>query len=750
MSGVDPDPEPPVSDPEAEPVSPLAELQDRLLERILAGEDLDRAAVLREHPAHAAALARFFEVVDAIEVDPRAELPAPSRLGEFEIVREIGRGGMGIVYEAQQPSLKRRVALKVLPPALARDPRRRARFQREAEAAARLRHPGIVPVFSVGEAGGAPFFAMELVDGRPLSEILRARREGAESGEADPTGALRTPGSWRSWALATAARLAEALSYAHAHGILHRDVKPANILVEAQGTPRLTDFGIALDLDASELTQTGEVCGSPCYMSPEQAFRREQPLDERSDVYSLGVTLYEMLLGRLPYAGTTSAEYFGSLHSGALVAPRRVDPELPAAIEAVLLRALERDPHRRYASAAEFAADLEALGAGRAPATPRRSSGARRWLWLAAAACVLFGGAGVWILRSLPAPDGLLAGLRDGLRDSVAAQLIGWTPAREELARLADGAVAPAEAEAQLARWLQAGVRLRGVLARSAVARDECWIQYGAPAGVDESLCLAWLWELSVDGGAWEAAHNGNAGLTGGNRGLSVVRPAVERDLWDVLGERRERDSLRLRHRLRILLTRGRVGELPDAAAFETTTRGWPGARWTWTSPERTVFVYDDYPADYPSVRSDEELDAELCSVLTPARVFFDKLVTSGGARSLRLGLEYGTQRASLAACCEAELCDPADGRVLARTRWARNDPRPGGANSVESTQTFYLDFELAEADARLPLELEAGRVASLRLVLRPSRAVALGEPDIDEYWGGTLDVVVPLARRRP
>jgi len=234
------------------------------------------------------------------------------------------------------------------------DRRLLARFQREAEAAARLRHPNIVPVYSIGESAGAPFFAMELVEGRSLADVIKARKAG------DEAGLPKAGAEYRRWAVATVARIADALDYAHGRGILHRDIKPGNILIEADGTPRLTDFGLALDLQASELTQTGEMFGSPLYMSPEQAFRREQPVDARTDIYSLAVTLYELLMLRLPYHGSTHAELMAALSSGTIIAPRLADPDCPEPLERVLVQALQSEPHDRYGTAGAFAVDLRA------------------------------------------------------------------------------------------------------------------------------------------------------------------------------------------------------------------------------------------------------------------------------------------------------------------------------------------------------------------------------------------------------
>ncbi|GEM_PF-3918399 len=323
----------------------LEDIQDQLLDQLHAGDPIDHEAVLAAHPEHVVALREFFALLDVIEGPADPEAPTPSRLGDFEIVREIGRGGMGIVYEARQISLNRPVALKVLPPRLRQDQRLLTRFQREAEAAGKLRHPGIVPVYTVGEASGAPFFAMELVEGRSLAEVIASRTAAGDASDAP-------------WAVSIVARVADALDYAHGRGIVHRDVKPANIMIDEDGTPRLTDFGLALDTEASGLTQTGEVFGSPLYMSPEQAFRREAPLDARSDIYSLGVTLFELLTGRLPYEGTSQGDVLAALSAGGLKRLRELRPSLPEALERVLLQALQRDPADRYKTAAAFAEDL--------------------------------------------------------------------------------------------------------------------------------------------------------------------------------------------------------------------------------------------------------------------------------------------------------------------------------------------------------------------------------------------------------
>lgn len=361
---------------------PLEDIQDEILDEIHAGRPVDREALLAAHPEHAEALQAFLSLLDVVEGDGEEGGVPPASLGEFRILREIGRGGMGVVYEAEQTSLKRRVALKVLPPALRLDARLVSRFQREAEAAGRLRHPGIVPVFGVGEAAGAPFFAMELVDGTTLRKIGKTRAAGEDAG------LPREPEAWRTWAVNTIAKVADALAYAHAEGILHRDVKPANILIDAQGEPRLTDFGLARDMRSPGLSLTGEVLGSPQYMSPEQAIRHDTPVDERTDTYSLAVTLYQLLTLELPYAAGTYAELLTALAVGDVVPLRKRDPSIPKALEQVVMRALRQDPRERYRSAEAFAADLRATLAGQPLAfdeTRRRRTTSRALLAIAAA-----------------------------------------------------------------------------------------------------------------------------------------------------------------------------------------------------------------------------------------------------------------------------------------------------------------------------------------------------------------------------
>jgi len=307
-------------------------------------------------------------------------------VGDFRIIREIGRGGMGVVYEARQISLDRIVALKVLPAHLTLRPESVERFKREASTAARLKHPAIVEIHAIGHDGGAHFFAMEYVDGAPLNEVIEWMKsagadlvDGRQVGSAvflelrkrpDVSAADREDAqkdatrsrSWKRSYIETVCRLvaavAEALDYAHKEGVIHRDVKPSNILVRADATVVLTDFGLARAEGLPSLTMTGEFAGTPHYISPEQATHRRVKVDHRADIYSLGVTLYELLTLNRPFEGKTSQEIFGKILSREPPLLRSTNPLIPRDLERVCMAALEKDPGRRYQSAREFSEDL--------------------------------------------------------------------------------------------------------------------------------------------------------------------------------------------------------------------------------------------------------------------------------------------------------------------------------------------------------------------------------------------------------
>src|SRR3954447_3866934 len=264
--------------------------------------------------------------------------------GRYRAVRRLGAGGMAEVWCAEDEVLGRQVALKLLGGRFAEDPDFRERFRREAQAAAGLTHPNIVGIFDRSEWEGTPYIAMELVDGRTLKELV------SERGPLPPPVAVNF-----------VEQVLRALGYAHRRGIVHRDVKPQNVIIDAEGTAKVADFGIARAAN-SEMTETGAIVGTVQYLSPEQAQGR--PVDSRSDLYSAGVVLYELLTGQVPFDGEAPVSIALKHVSEPPVPPAQLEPGTPPALEAVVLRALEKAPARRFQSAEEFIAALEASRRG--------------------------------------------------------------------------------------------------------------------------------------------------------------------------------------------------------------------------------------------------------------------------------------------------------------------------------------------------------------------------------------------------
>jgi serine/threonine protein kinase len=388
------------------------EVTDAILAELRAGRQPDVAALARRYPdlagqldGHVAQLAAILRLAAAPGADPAGRSDdLPGQVGDFRLVREIGRGGMGVVFEAEQLSLRRRVALKVLPFAALLDPLRLQRFQHEAQAAARLHHPHIVPVFAVGCERGLHYYAMQLVDGVSAAALVRDLRQHAgrpapPGPAAPPSAALTARDPSDPAYLRTVARwgrqAAEALHYAHEVGVVHRDVKPANLLLDGRGDLWVTDFGLARLRGGPELTATGDAVGTLRYMSPEQALGARGVADHRVDVYGLGATLYELLTLEPALPGQEREELLRRLLDDKPRPPRALNPALPFELETVVLKALRKEPAERYASARELADDLGRFLDGRPvhARRPTRRERARGWLRRHATGLTVAGGA---------------------------------------------------------------------------------------------------------------------------------------------------------------------------------------------------------------------------------------------------------------------------------------------------------------------------------------------------------------------
>src|SRR4029077_17232514 len=324
---------------------------------------------------------------DATTVSSRRQMQL--EFGDYELLEELGRGGQGVVYRAHQKSLNRTVALKIIGLGRWATTAHIKRFRLEAEAAASLNHPCIVPIYEVGERDGACYFSMGLVEGGQLDAILK-----------------REPMPIRR-AVELIDRLARTVHYAHEHGILHRDVKPGNILLDQKGEPHLTDFGLARLVETeSTVTGTKEVLGTPSYMAPEQAVGETKQLTSATDVYGLGAVLYQLLTGQPPFAGGTTYETVKLLLETEPRQPRLLNPKVDRDLSAICLKCLEKDPRRRYPAAAGLAEDLEHW-LKHEPIRAKRSgffTRTRKWvrrnpaLVGTAAVCLLLGAASIWLL----------------------------------------------------------------------------------------------------------------------------------------------------------------------------------------------------------------------------------------------------------------------------------------------------------------------------------------------------------------
>jgi serine/threonine-protein kinase len=366
---------------------PAFEVLNQYLERLQRGDYPDRKKLLAEHPELEPAL----KCLDALEaMAPAGPSPSPDALtetieagadgtplvtgaaaessgsqgsggktavelfrrlgqfGDYELEEEIGRGGMGVVYKARQRSLDRTVAVKMIASMLASRQQVR-RFQAEAKAAAGINHPHVVQVYEVGEIFGVHYFAMEYVSGTTLAKRLEAERQDPAAGRLSPDESA-----------ALIAAVAHAVECLHRHGIVHRDLKPSNILLDAEGKPKVTDFGLALPTGrGSRDDVNGVIAGTPPYMSPEQAAGKVNQIGPASDVYSLGAILYELLTGRPPFRGDNPLDVLAQVQQREPALPRQLNTRLPHELEIICMKCLEKSPAERYASAGALAEDLE-------------------------------------------------------------------------------------------------------------------------------------------------------------------------------------------------------------------------------------------------------------------------------------------------------------------------------------------------------------------------------------------------------
>jgi len=407
----------------------LAELIDELTALLQAGGSPDLEEFVSKHPEHAAKIRELWPALELLQyLDPPSDVTdtagfTPGVLGDYRLVREVGRGGMGVVYEAEQISLNRAVALKILPFAATIDPKQLQRFQNEARAAASLHHEHIVPVYGVGCERGVHYYAMQFIAGRSLSElIVQLKKEQTECALASTEStapvarAATVPdfgggGYWRRMA-ELIAQAADALEYAHSLGVVHRDVKPGNLLLDGRGSLWVADFGLAKFGADVGVTMTGDLLGTLRYMSPEQALAKHGLVDHRTDVYSLGATLYELLTLKPAFAATDRQELLRQIAFEEPAPPRRVNPAVPVELETITLKAMAKDPAERYATAHDLADDLRRWLADE-PIRARRPTAVqhlRRWsrrhrplLWSAGVSLVAtvaaLGGAAGWVLR---------------------------------------------------------------------------------------------------------------------------------------------------------------------------------------------------------------------------------------------------------------------------------------------------------------------------------------------------------------
>ncbi len=403
---------------------------DRVVERILLGQDPDVERLIAEFPGIAPEAGdRLRKIAGTFAPVGLEAQPDLAELGPYKILSRMGEGGMGRVYLAEHRFLERRVALKIIRPELALSNVSRRRFQSEAKRIAKLRHENIVSVYDAGEHEGVAFLAMEVVEGPGLDDVLRAARR--EGGTMDVTTAVRH-----------ARDVARALECAHAAGIVHRDVKPSNVRITPDGRALLLDFGLSLAEEAAAVSSAGQFRGTPQYASPEQIDPGSAEIDARTDVYSLGVTLYECLTGDVPFEGATLIQLFHRILASEPPDARERNDRVDETLNGIVKRAMAKRREDRFAGAGEMARTLDAWleDTGRAAPSARRPSRFRTWL---VAAVVIAAGAVAWLAfrgSGSPQPSSPRAttALFGGAERAFGRRLADWAPVVGEAAFGAD------------------------------------------------------------------------------------------------------------------------------------------------------------------------------------------------------------------------------------------------------------------------------------------------------------------------
>jgi serine/threonine protein kinase/tetratricopeptide (TPR) repeat protein len=470
----------------------------------------ETAATLREVLATAEAMCSMSKT-SALS-GPQATAIVPPTLGDFQIIREVARGGMGTVYEARQVSLNRRVALKVLPFTALLDERQLQRFQNEAQAAACLHHTHIVPVHAVGRDGNMHFYAMQYIDGQSLAQVLASLRNAR--GAAPVTASQPAPSSATTAPVAGAAALtdgaidspawirqvarwgidaAEALDYAHTQGIVHRDIKPGNLLIDGAGEIWITDFGLARRAGEANLTKTGDMVGTLRYMSPEQVQSQRPLIDHRSDIYALGATLYELLTLQALFTGSDPGFLIRQITRDEPRSPAQMNKSVPKDLETIVLKAIEKDVGSRYATAKALADDLRRF-LDQKPITARRATTSERLIkWsrrnaaavtTALAVCIIcsvvLAGSTIWVSRAKAAADAnataagnaLVAQKKaeGNLRNEAQAALAARNEAQQ---RAQESERETAKARVSFGRMMDAVGRFQGLMAKRSLPENK-------------------------------------------------------------------------------------------------------------------------------------------------------------------------------------------------------------------------------------------------------------------------------------